>query len=166
VRRLYFLLCAGLCFIASHALAAEHPKVVASFSVLGDMIAEVAGDRAQVTTLVGPNGDAHVFEPSPTDAQSLAEADLVVVNGLGLEPWMDRLIRSTGYKGPVSVASQGVLSRTMSEEDSGSTTPARVIDPHAWQDLRNGQIYVRNIAAALVKVDPANARTYEANAIH
>lgn len=166
MRRLYFLLCAGLCFIASHALAAEHPKVVASFSVLGDMIAEVAGDRAQVTTLVGPNGDAHVFEPSPADAQSLAEADLVIVNGLGLEPWMDRLIRSTGYKGPVSVASQGVLSRTMSEEDSGSAAPATVTDPHAWQDLRNGQIYVRNIAAALAKVDPGNAETYEANAIH
>jgi zinc/manganese transport system substrate-binding protein len=159
MRRLYLLLCVGLCFIASHALAAEHPKIVASFSVLGDMIHEIAGDRAQVTTLVGPNGDAHVFEPSPADAQRLAEADLVIVNGLGLEPWMDRLIRSTGYKGAVAVASEGVVSRTMSEEG------ATVTDPHAWQDLRNGQIYVRNIAAALAKVDPGNAKTYEANAM-
>jgi zinc/manganese transport system substrate-binding protein len=159
MRRLYLLLCVGLCFIASHALAAEHPKIVASFSVLGDMIHEIAGDRAQVTTLVGPNGDAHVFEPSPADAQRLAEADLVIVNGLGLEPWMDRLIRSTGYKGAVAVASEGVVSRTMSEEG------ATVTDPHAWQDLRNGQIYVRNIAAALAKVDPDNAKTYDANAM-
>src|SRR5689334_5094380 len=105
MRRFYLLVCAGLCFIASHALAAERAKVVASFSVLGDMVREVAGDQVQVTTLVGPNGDAHVFEPSPADAQNLAKADLVIVNGLGLEPWMDRLIRSTGYKGPVSVAS-------------------------------------------------------------
>jgi zinc/manganese transport system substrate-binding protein len=150
--------------IASHALAAEHPKVVASFSVIGDMVREVAGDQAQVTTLVGPNGDAHVFEPSPADAQSLAEADLVIVNGLGLEPWMDRLIRSTGYKGPVAVASQGVVPRKMSEADSSSTA-ATVTDPHAWQDLRNGQIYVRNIAAALAKIDPGNANTYDANAM-
>jgi zinc/manganese transport system substrate-binding protein len=163
--RWYLALCFGLSLVATNALAADRPKVVASFSVLGDMVREVAGGRAQITTLVGPNGDAHVFEPSPADARTLAEANLVIVNGLGLEPWMDRLIKSTAYRGPVAVASQGVVSRTMSEAESGSSAPKTVTDPHAWQDLRNGQIYVRNIAAALAKVDPGNAKTYQANAV-
>jgi len=87
---------------------AEHKvKVIASFSILGDMIKNVGGDKIEVTTLVGPNGDAHVFEPTPADAKAVSAAHLVIVNGLGLEGWMDRLIKTSGYKGPVVVASQG-----------------------------------------------------------
>ena len=152
---------------ASGAVAPAEKKfnVVASFSVLGDMVKNVGGDRIEVTTLVGPNGDTHVYEPTPADAKAVAGADLVVVNGLGFEGWMDRLIRTSGYKGAVVVASKGVEPRKMTaEETTEPGAPRLVTDPHAWQDLHNGQLYVRNIAAGLAKLDPAGASVYEANA--
>jgi zinc/manganese transport system substrate-binding protein len=130
-------------------------KVVATITILGDMVREVGGDRVAVTTLVGPDGDAHVYEPTPSDAKALSAADVVVVNGLGLEGWMDRLIQASGYHGPIVVASTGVKARQMDED--GKT----VTDPHAWQDLANGHRYVVNIETALAKADPADARTYE-----
>jgi zinc/manganese transport system substrate-binding protein len=133
-------------------------KVVASFSILGDIVQNVGGDRVAVTTLVGPDGDAHVFEPTPADARSVAGADVVFVNGLGFEGWMERLIQASGYKGPLVVASRGVQSRTMDED--GQT----VTDPHAWQDLRNGRLYVENVAAGLAAADPQGAEAYRAAA--
>jgi len=132
--------------------------VVASFSVLGDMVKSVGGDHIALTTLVGPDGDAHVFEPTPADAKAVAAADVVFVNGLGLEGWMVRLIESSGYRGPVVAASDGVKSRTM--EENGAT----VTDPHAWQDLGNGRLYVANVAAGLAAADPADAEAYRAAA--
>src|SRR5215471_5390296 len=90
------LMPALLCILAP-GRADARLSVVASFSVLGDMVRQVAGERAEVRTLVGPNGDAHAFEPSPSDAASLAKADLVIVNGLGLEKWMERLVAAAGY---------------------------------------------------------------------
>lgn len=139
-------------------------NVVASFSVLGDIVKEVGGNKIKVTTLVGPNGDAHTFEPTPTDAKLVAKADLVFVNGLALEKWMDKLITASGYKGPVVIASEGVKPRTMTEGGEGGKPAEQVPDPHAWQDLSNGQIYVRNVAEALAKADPQDAPTYQANA--
>jgi zinc/manganese transport system substrate-binding protein len=133
-------------------------KVVVSFSILGDIVKNVGGERVVVTTLVGPDGDAHVFEPTPADARAVAAADLVFVNGLGFEGWMDRLIKASGYRGPLVVASDGVQSRTMDED--GRT----VTDPHAWQDLGNGRRYVETIAAALAAADPAAASAYRATA--
>ncbi len=133
-------------------------EVVASFSILGDIVKNVGGDRVAVTTLVGPDGDAHVFEPTPADARAVAAADVVFVNGLGLEGWMERLIQSSDYKGPVVTASEGVKSRTM-EEDGATVT-----DPHAWQDLANGRIYVENVAAGLAAADPRGAEAYRAAA--
>ena len=130
---------------------AKSLDIVASFSVLGEIVQEVAGDKANVHTLVGPDGDAHSFEPTPKDAKTLGSADLVIVNGLGLEKWMERLIEASGYKGTVAVASRGVRPRLMEEEGSSVT------DPHAWQDLANGRLYVRNIADALAAADPADA---------
>src|SRR5262245_43569292 len=133
-------------------------KVVASFSILGDIVKNVGGERVEITALVGPDGDAHVFEPTPAAARAVAAADLVFVNGLAFEGWMDRLIRASGYRGPLVVASAGVQSRTMDED--GRT----VTDPHAWQDLSNGRRYVENIAAALAAADPAGASAYRAAA--
>src|SRR5215470_11871311 len=133
-------------------------RVVASFSILADLVKHVGGDRVGVTTLVGPDGDAHVFEPTTADARAVSKADLVFVSGLGLEGWTDRLVRAAGYKGPVVVASAGVQARTMAE--NGTT----VTDPHAWQDLGNGRIYVANVAAALAAADPAGADAYRAAA--
>jgi zinc/manganese transport system substrate-binding protein len=142
------------------ARAAEKIQVVASFSILGDMAAEIAGDKADILVLVGPNGDAHAFEPSPADAKKLSDSKLVLVNGLGLDGWMERLVAASGYTGPVVVASKGIEPRTMIEEEHGHREP--VTDPHAWQDLSNGIVYVSNIVDALAKADPANAGDYRA----
>lgn len=153
-RRRLVLAAAGLPF-ARLVEAATPLRVVASFSILGDMVRIVGGDRVQVATLVGPDGDVHAFEPRPADARALAGADLVVVNGLGLEGWLGRLVKASGYKGPVVTASDGVTPRTMD---------GNVPDPHAWQDLRNGETYVRNIAAGLEAADPAGRHDFERNA--
>ena len=156
---LHAVLIAPLLLVPIGAHAADGKlKVVASFSILGDIVKNVGGDRVAVTTLVGPDGDAHVFEPTPADAKAVAAADVVFVNGLGLEGWMERLIQSSDYKGPVVTASEGVKSRTM-EEDGATVT-----DPHAWQDLRNGRIYAENVAAALAAADPRGAEAYRAAA--
>ena len=133
----------------------ERPlRVVASFSILADMLRNVGGDEVEVYALVGPDADAHVFEPRPADARRLAQADLVVVNGLGFEGWIDRLVRTSGYRGPVIVASEGVAARRI----------AGAPDPHAWQDLRLAQRYVRNLRDALARARPALAATFEGRA--
>lgn len=125
--------------------------VVASFSVLADIVSQVGGDHVHVTSLVGPNGDPHTFEPTPQDSQALAQAQLVFVSGLGLEGWMDRLVSASGYKGQVTVASQGINTRKM--EEDGET----VTDPHVWNSMRNGVIYATNVMNALIKADPQDA---------
>ncbi|MDO9313966.1 MAG: zinc ABC transporter substrate-binding protein [Burkholderiaceae bacterium] len=127
------------------AQAAEPPaapvlKVVATFSVLADIAREVGGPAVEVTALVGPNADAHVFEPTPSDVRRVAHADLVITNGLRFEGWIDRLIAASGYRGPIVVASRSIATRQL----SGGA------DPHAWQSLANGQRYADNIRAALV----------------
>lgn len=136
------------------AQTARPLQVVASFSILADMLREIAGDAAQVHSLVGANADAHVFEPTPADARRLAQADLVVVNGLHFEGWIDRLVRSSGYRGPVIEASRGIEPRRL-----GGTA-----DPHAWQSLRHAQRYVENMRAALVAAAPAHAGAIDARA--
>jgi len=147
-------------FLAMPAGAAEKIQVVASFSILGDMASEIAGDKADIRVLVGPNGDAHSFEPTPADARKLSDSKLVLVNGLGLDGWMERLVAASGYTGPVVVASRRIEPRTMIEQ--GSANSETVTDPHAWQDLSNGVVYVSNIVDALAKADPANAAEYRA----
>lgn len=129
------------------AATSQPLRIVASFSILGDMVRQVAGPLAEVHTLVGPGGDAHVFEPRPADAQKLAQADLVVLNGLHLEGWMDRLIQASGFKGRRVVASDGVTPRLLDGHP----------DPHAWQSLRLAAIYVRNIQSALKAARPQEA---------
>jgi zinc/manganese transport system substrate-binding protein len=148
--------------VSTGAHAAYKVKAVASFSILGDMVSQVGGDRVEVVTLVGPDGDAHVYEPTPADAKTLAGSQLLFVNGLGFEGWMDRLEKSSGFKGKVVVASTGVKPRTMVEEEGGK--PETITDPHAWQSLANGRLYVANIRDALVAADPVGKATYDANA--
>lgn len=152
---------------ATAARAEKKVKVIASFSILGDMTKNIGGTRAEVVTLVGPNGDAHVYEPTPADAKAVSTAGLVIVNGLGMEGWMDRLIKTAGYKGPEVVATQGVKPREMSPQEEGHAPGHQhehKIDPHAWQNLPNGQIYVDNITKGLSAADPAGASIYQANA--
>ena len=125
------------------------PDILASFSILGDMVSEVAGDLASVSTIVGPDADAHVYRPSVADARAVAEADLIFVNGLGFETWAQTLIAESGTRAAVHVATAGI---TPIQVD-GST------DPHAWNSLQNGAIYVRNIEQALVEAMPEHAQT-------
>jgi len=147
-------------FIMSCVLAqAEKPiKVVVSFSILGDMVNTIGGDRVAVATLVNANGDVHSYEPTPAAAKSVSGADLVIVNGLGFEGWMDRLIKASGYKGRIVVASMGIKPRTMKDGDKSGQV---IIDPHAWQNIENGKLYVDNIAKALTSVDPVGTTTYK-----
>jgi zinc/manganese transport system substrate-binding protein len=143
--------------------AQEKLKVVASFSILGDLAKNVAGDRASVATLVGPNGNAHVYAPSPADAKKVADTNLVFVNGLGFEGWLERLIRASNTKAPIVVASNGIKPRQRSgDHDHGHDHGAA--DPHAWQSVANVKVYVANIRDALIAADPAGKATYEANA--
>ncbi|WP_298428606.1 metal ABC transporter substrate-binding protein [Rhodoblastus sp.] len=143
--------------LAAQAEEARLP-VVASFSILADFVRQIGGDKVEVEALVGPNGDVHVYEPSPADARSLAKAKLIVVNGLALEGWMSRLIEASGAKAPVIVATKGVTPR-QGEEDGKIG-----VDPHAWQNVANAKIYVANILDGLVAADPADADYFQARA--
>ena len=150
-RRLLLASSLVLTFLSGgNATAADKIAVTASFSILGDLVRVVGGERVAVTTLVGPNEDAHVFEPKPTDVKAIARTQLLVTNGLSFEPWANKLAKSAGYKGETVVASTGVK--------------ALPSDPHAWQNPNNVELYVRNIAAGLSKVDATGASTYQANA--
>lgn len=148
---LAFLVAAG----AAPALAqTEKLPVVASFSILGDLVSQVGGDRVLVTTLVGADGDAHVYQPTTADARRIAQAKVIFVNGLGFEGWLERLIHAAKSKGTVVTLGKGVTARA-GEEGA---------DPHAWQDVANAKIYVAEIRDALSAADPAGAETYAARA--
>jgi zinc/manganese transport system substrate-binding protein len=133
---------------------ADDVRLVASFSILGDLAKNVGGDRVSVTSLVGPNGDVHVYTPSPADAKKISDARLVIINGLGLEGWMPRLVQSSGGKATVVTATSGITPRDLDGH----------ADPHAWQAVPNVKTYVSNIRDALVAVDPAGADAYRSNA--
>lgn len=172
-------------------------EVVASFSILANITEEIGGPLVNVTSLVGPDADSHVFNPSPADAKSLARAQVVVINGLGFEGWIDRLVKSSGFKGELVVASKGVKLLNSAEETKTHAPASKDaqghghkhahapkpthdkhghakhseakhdhgdVDPHAWQDLKNGKIYAENIRAALVAVLPAAREEINARA--
>lgn len=147
-----------ICWILATAVfpvrAQDRLNIVASFSILGDFAENVGGERVSVTTLVGPDGDVHVYAPAPADAKKILDARLVIINGLGLEGWLPRLVQSAGSKATVVTASQGVAPRKLGSD----------ADPHAWQSVADAKIYVANIRDALVAADPAGAATYRAKA--
>ncbi|MCE0813834.1 metal ABC transporter substrate-binding protein [Buttiauxella sp. S04-F03] len=136
---------------SSQAALAKSLNVVASFTVLADMAKQVGGEHVTVKSLVGPDGDPHSFEPSPQDSVALSKADVVIVSGLGMEGWMDRLVSASGYKGKVIVASEGISTRKMVDDGK------QITDPHAWNSAENGAIYAQNITRALVAADPEDA---------
>jgi zinc/manganese transport system substrate-binding protein len=154
--------------LSSNSFAAEKIAVTTSFSILGDLVSVVGGERVSVTNLVGPNEDAHVFDAKPSDAKSLLQSRLLVSNGLGFDPWAQNLAKSAGYKGLAVVASKGL--KPLAEvakpgaKGHGHGHAHGEADPHAWQNPNNVVLYVRNITAALSQLDPANASTYQANA--
>jgi zinc/manganese transport system substrate-binding protein len=134
--------------------AQDKINVTASFSILGDFAKNVGGDRVNVTTLVGTNSDVHVYTPAPADAKKIADAKLVIVNGLGVEGWLPRLVQSSGSKATIVIATNGIAPRKLGSD----------ADPHAWQSVVNAKIYVANIRDALVVADPAGETTYRGNA--
>jgi zinc/manganese transport system substrate-binding protein len=158
------VLALGLAALASPAAAQDtRPnkiKTVATISILGDLVRNVGGDRVEVTTLVGPDSDAHVYAPTPGDARQLAAADIVFVNGLGLEGWMTRLVAASGSKAPTIVVSKGITPRKMPDEDRPGRTAT---DPHAWQSIADAKIYVANIRDGLSTIDPAGKAAYQTN---
>ena len=187
--RLHAWLCSLLCAFVLTAARAEPVHVVASFSILADIVSQVGGEHVRVTALVGAEQDAHVFQPRPSDAALVAKADLVVINGLGFEGWIERFIQSTGYRGPLRVAAEGVAAmsgRTADGHRHGATGShaarphghehdphhhahagapgGEPPDPHAWQNPLNVAVYARNVAAALAEVDPGHADAYRGNA--
>jgi zinc/manganese transport system substrate-binding protein len=154
MRRLFALIPLALIAFVSPARADDRLNVVASFSILGDFVRTIGGDRVDVTTLVGPDSDAHVYEPTPADAKKIADAKLVIVNGLGLEGWLPRLVKSAGGRATFVTATSGIAPLKL-----GSAA-----DPHAWQSVVNAKTYVANIRDALVAADPADAGAFRANA--
>ena len=170
LHRRQMLAALGATLLAASPAAAQEkaapPKldVVASFSILGDFVANVGGDRIALHVLVGPDSDAHVFAPSPADAKTLAAAKLVFVNGLGFEGWMTRLVKASGSKAPIVVATKGIAPRKMAAEEHHGHDHAEETDPHAWQSVANAKIYVANIRDGLIAADPDGRETYEKNA--
>lgn len=151
------------------ARAQDRIGVVASFSILGDFVRSVGGDRVAVTTLVGPTGDVHVYTPSPRDAKQIADAKLVVVNGLGLEGWLPRLVQSSGGKATIVTVTKGIKTRDADKDGephdhSHGSGDDEHTDPHAWQSVPNARIYIANIRDALIAADPAGEAAYRANA--
>jgi zinc/manganese transport system substrate-binding protein len=136
----------------------DRPRAVATFSILGDFVRNLGGERIELATLVGPNGDVHVYAPTPGDVKTIARADVVFVNGLGLEGWIDRLIAASVTRAPVVVASRGITPRsgTGSQDHAAS-------DPHAWQSVANAKVYVGNIRDGLIAVDAAGEKIFAAN---
>lgn len=152
-------------FGAPLARAQEKLPVIATFSILGDFVAQVGGDRVAVQTLVGPGGDAHVYTPKPSDAKALAGAKVIFTNGLKFEGWINRLVKASGAKAPVVEATKGITARKSEDEHGhGHSHDHGAFDPHAWQSVGNAKVYVANVRDALIAADPAGTEAYTANA--
>jgi zinc/manganese transport system substrate-binding protein len=159
----------GFLFAWIAPAGAKPLEIVASFSILGDMTERVGGEDIKLTVLIGPDGDAHGFEPTPADARRLAAADIILANGLGFEPWLKRLAQSSAAKAPIIEVSKSVKPLPLKHAGHGHSHAHKHnhdggFDPHAWQDARNAVVYVSNIAGALAKADPANAAAYRSRA--
>ena len=166
-RRRFLAVAAAAPLLAAPARAADRVTVVATFSVIGDMIAQVGGNHLDIKTIVGPGGDCELYQPTPADVATVATARAIFVNDINdeFEPWLEPLLKQAAFKGPKVVVSRGVHTLSAEEEHpvSGRMLP-EALDQHAWLNPRNGVIYVRNIAAALSRLDPANAADYRARA--
>lgn len=170
IRRAFLQAC-GLAVLVALGTDAAHAqnklKVVASFSILADFAKNVGGDRVDVSMLVGPGGDAHVYTPTPADARNVAAARLVIVNGLGFEGWLSRLVKAAGNKATIVTATKGITPRKNKADDhkhAHGHSHDDENDPHAWQSVPNAKIYVANIRDALIAADASGAEAYRANA--
>ena len=177
------LLIAGAIILLAFSATAKSSnkiKVVATFSILGDMVKRIGGDHVHLTTLVGPNGDTHVYQPTPTAAKAMSEANVLIVNGLGFEGWLDRLVEASDFDGKRVIATLGIKAIAHEEgddhdkhsedkpsedqhEDGHAGHDHGTFDPHAWQSVANAAIYVHNITASLSQVAPDKASTFYQN---
>ncbi|MGC0150861.1 metal ABC transporter substrate-binding protein [Chromobacterium vaccinii] len=158
---------AALLLLGMPALALAKVPVVASFSIIADMTREIGGDRVEVVSLVGPDQDAHVFQPSPADIKKVSAAKVLVTNGLGLEGWMSRLDKAANFRGATVVASKGIKTRQAPEEEHAEGDHDHDhgdVDPHAWHDPARVQTYIKNISAGLIQADPAGKAEYQRRA--
>jgi len=157
IRRCLAAFCLVLAWSAQGASAAQTPvRVLVSFSILADIARQVGGSDVAVTSLIGPDANEHVFEPSPDQVRQLTQAQLFIVNGFGLEGWRTRLIQSAQYRGLVVIATAGITPLMTTETDETAPSP----DPHAWQDPRNAVIYAEHIMRALAGIDPEHAEAH------
>ena len=179
LRRILFVQLMAIALLAmmlGPVRAESRLDVVATFSILGDMVQQVGGDRVKVTSLVGPDGDTHVYRPTPKAAKAIAQTKVLFVNGLEFEGWIERLVESSGFKGRMVTATVGIEALKMEEEghhddhdkhgkkDGHEHHNHGEYDPHAWHSLANARIYVRNIVDGLAAADPQGAKAYRANA--
>jgi zinc/manganese transport system substrate-binding protein len=157
---------------AQTPVAGEPVQVVASFSILGDLVKNVGGEAVAVTTLIGPGVDAHTYDPAPADLVVLTKADVIFENGLGFEPWLDRFFASAQPSGARIVVTEGITPREAGADgehegeaqvEDGADEHGQ-FDPHVWHDVANVIVMVGNIRDALVAADPARAELYETNA--
>jgi zinc/manganese transport system substrate-binding protein len=157
----------GASWGAPTAHAADKITVVATFSVIGDMVTRIAEDGVNLTTIVGPDGDCELYKPSLADAKTVADAKILFMNGINdeFEPWLEPLLKQAKFTGAKVVVSRGAKTIAAEEETTpgGKAKPA-ALDQHAWLDPKNGIVYVKNIAETLAKYDAANAATYRARA--
>lgn len=154
MRKLLIYIFTAVIFTISSNPSWAKIDVVASFSILADMVEQVAGDKANVTAIVGPDADAHLYAPNAGDAIAVTKADLVIINGMGFETWSTSLIETSGTKATIAIATQGIEPLLVEG----------AIDPHAWNSLTNGIIYINNIQAALTAASPENAAIFKKNA--
>lgn len=160
---IFFFLSMGLSLFSLEVFSSAPLKVVASFSILGDLVAEVGGKYIDLQTIVAPNGDTHVYEPTPKDATHVAQADLVFINGFGFEGWIERLIEASGYKGSVIIASSKIAPR-YDNSHCKCKNRHHHLDPHAWHNIPNVKSYVSVIEEALSQRDPEHKDFYHQNA--
>lgn len=150
---------------AAEAQSARPVEAVATFSILKDLVTQIGGERVHVVSLVQPDGDAHVYEPTPADARTLSAARVIFTNGFGFEGWLDRLIASSGTKARIVVATTGIKPRPADDEEHAhAASAAETPDPHAWQNVANAKVYAANIREALAAIDPEGRAVYEASA--
>jgi zinc/manganese transport system substrate-binding protein len=154
IRHLQLSICLTLAASAAPLRAQDRLNVVASFSILGDFVKNIGGERVDVTTLVGSDGDVHVYAPAPADARKIADAKLLIINGLGLEGWLPRLLQASGGKAAIITATKGIAPLKLGSD----------ADPHAWQSVANAKIYVANIRDALAAAAPADAEVFRKQA--
>lgn len=179
IKRYVITFIMSLACLLPFSVTAQQPapiKAVATFSILGDLVKNVGGDRIDLTVLVGPGADSHMYSPSATDARALKQATIIFENGLAFEGWMERLVKSSGTKAKVVIASKGISPLETDEHDHDEKPGNHNhghgsghghdhgVDPHAWQNVANAKTYVANIRDGLIALDPTGKAIYEENA--